>query len=129
MDEEIRDDDIERTAAGRRPVGRPQEWTAEEVAKLREMYAGGSRLARQDWQKQGYAGLKYINTHPAEAGAPGVKDPVSYIVFDPKHLRSEFAQMDPAMAHSSDLLSGVLPPIAVGGGIMGSLAAGDRYQP
>jgi GcrA cell cycle regulator len=44
VDEEIRDEAIERTAAGWRPIERPQEWTAEDRAKLREMYASGSRL-------------------------------------------------------------------------------------
>lgn len=37
------------------------------------------RLARQSWLRQGYAGLRYINTSPMEMAT--ANDPTSYIVF------------------------------------------------
>jgi hypothetical protein len=37
-------EDIERTATGWRAIEKPQEWTAEEVAKLRKMYGDKCRL-------------------------------------------------------------------------------------
>jgi Arc/MetJ-type ribon-helix-helix transcriptional regulator len=47
--------------------------------------------ARENWQKQGYKGLKYINTSPMETmPTAGVSDPTSYIVFDPKHVRGRY---------------------------------------
>jgi hypothetical protein len=86
-------------------------------------------LARDAWKGQGYAGIKYINTAPLEAGAHGVKDPTSYIVFDPKDIRSRFANMagDPASLASRDLLRGaVAAPIGLGG--MGSLFDESKYE-
>lgn len=64
-------------------------------------------LARDVWSDQGYAGIKYINTAPMEAGAPGVKDPTSYIIFNPADIRSRFAKFDPADIASPDLMRGV----------------------
>jgi hypothetical protein len=74
-------------------------------------------LARDSWQDKGYAGIKYINTAPMEAGAPGVKDPTSYVVFNPADLRSRFAKFagDPESMLSPDLMRGaVAAPIGVG---------------
>jgi hypothetical protein len=49
------------------------------------------RTAREHWQKQGYKGLKYINTSPMETMATaGVKDPTSFVVFNPKHVRGRY---------------------------------------
>jgi hypothetical protein len=83
-------------------------------------------LARKQWEGQGYKGLRYINTSPQEAGARGVKDPTSYIVFNPRDMRSEFARMDPAKAWSSDLMSGVAGAVAFPA--IGGLAAQDTYR-
>jgi hypothetical protein len=63
--------------------------------------------ARDAWQGQGYAGIRYINTAPLEAGAPGVKDSTSYIIFNPADIRSRFAKFDPADIASPDLMRGV----------------------
>jgi len=71
-------------------------------------------LARDSWQGKGYAGIKYINTAPMEAGAAGVKDPTSYLVFDPADLRSRFAAFDPAKIRSRDLMSGVAGAASMG---------------
>jgi len=57
--------------------------------------------ARKSWQDKGYTGLKYLNTSPRETEF--ATDPTSYIVFDPKHTRSRFAQFNPADVESSDL--------------------------
>jgi len=70
-------------------------------------------LAREAWEKEGHKGIKYINTAPMEAGAPGVTDPTSYIVFRPENIRSRFAKFDPANASSSDLLGSVAALAAV----------------
>jgi hypothetical protein len=83
-------------------------------------------LARQQWENQGYKGIRYINTSPSEAGARGVKDPTSYIVFNPANIRSEFARMDPAKAGSADLMSGVAGAVAFPA--IGRLAAQDAYE-
>jgi hypothetical protein len=82
-------------------------------------------IARKAWQDKGYEGIRYINTAPGEAGAPGVKDPTAtgYIIFDPRKMRSEFARFDPRMMHSRDLMTGV-----AGAGVMGGLAAQDQYR-
>jgi hypothetical protein len=49
------------------------------------------RTAREHWQKRGYKGLKYINTSPMETMATaGVKDPTSFVVFNPKHVRGRY---------------------------------------
>jgi hypothetical protein len=87
-----------------------------------------ANIARKAWQDQGYEGLRYINTAPWEAGAPGVKDPTatSYIIFDPRNMRSEFAKFDPKMAWSRDLMSGL-----AGGGLVAGTAtalAPDQAQ-
>ena len=81
-------------------------------------------LARGSWQDKGYAGLKYINTAPMEAGAPGVKDPTSYIVFKPSDLRSRFAAFDPANVDLKNLLYGV----AGAGVVPGAIAAQNSYE-
>jgi len=83
-------------------------------------------LARRQWEGQGYKGLRYINTAPKEAGAPGVKDVTSYIIFNPADIRSEFARMDPAKIGSADLMSGVAGAAALP--FMGAYAAQDRYE-
>jgi hypothetical protein len=73
--------------------------------------------AREAWQDQGYKGIRYINTAPLEAGAPGVKDPTSYIVFSPADIRSRFAKFasDPASMASPDLLRGAaIAPVGMG---------------
>ncbi len=41
---------------------------------------------RNEMQARGYKGLKYINTSPMETEF--AKDPTSYIIFDPRHLKS-----------------------------------------
>jgi hypothetical protein len=69
--------------------------------------------ARDAWSKEGYKGIRYINTAPLEAGAFGVKDPTSYVVFDPKNIRSQFAKFDPAKMDSNDLLAGIAGATAV----------------
>jgi hypothetical protein len=81
--------------------------------------------ARQAWQEQGYAGLKYVNTAPLEMSF-GAKDPTSYIVFNPKDIRSQFARFDPAKADSSNLLSSVAGMAAVPAGI-GALVDQSSY--
>lgn len=58
--------------------------------------------ARKSWQDKGYTGIKYLNTSPRETEF--ATDPTSYIVFDPKHIRSRFAKFNPADVESSDLL-------------------------
>jgi hypothetical protein len=82
-------------------------------------------LARQSWQDQGYAGIKYINTAPMEAGAPGVKDTTSYITFDPADLRSRFATMsgDIESMKSRNLMRG-----AVGGAPLAGLYNESQYE-
>jgi len=82
--------------------------------------------ARDAWSKEGYKGIRYINTAPLEAGAFGVKDPTSYIVFNPKDIRSQFARFDPAKADSSNLLSSVAGMAAVPAGI-GALVDQSSY--
>lgn len=83
-----------------------------------------TETARKAWQDEGYAGLRYINTSPNEAGAKGVTDPTSYIVFDPKDIRSRFAAFDPAQRNSSELLAGLA---AVSALPIGALAAQDAF--
>jgi len=85
-------------------------------------------LARDSWQDKGYAGIRYVNTAPMEAGAPGVKDVTSYIVFNPADIRSRFAQFDPSRWMDKDLLAGVAGTGVVGAGTLGALAAPDRYE-
>jgi hypothetical protein len=62
-------------------------------------------LAQESWANQGYSGLKYTNTSPMET--KGISDATSYIVFDPKNIRSRFAKFDPAKAGSADILAGL----------------------
>tara|TARA_R110000868_G_scaffold57531_5_gene177634 strand:- start:332 stop:2377 length:2046 start_codon:yes stop_codon:yes gene_type:complete len=76
--------------------------------------------ARKSWQDKGYTGLKYLNTSQRETEF--AKDPTSYIVFDPKHTRSRFAQFNPADVESSDLLKSHGGPVHMGKG--GLLKAG-----
>jgi hypothetical protein len=83
-------------------------------------------IARGKWQDEGHAGLRYINTSPREAGAKGVVDQTSYIVFDPKDIRSQFARFDPAKADSGNLLSSVAGMAAVPAGI-GALVDQSTY--
>jgi hypothetical protein len=45
-------------------------------------------LARKEWQRQGYQGLKYTNTSPMET--EGIQNKTCYVVFDPKTLTSSF---------------------------------------
>jgi hypothetical protein len=90
-------------------------------------------LARDSWQNKGYAGIKYINTAPMEAGAPGVKDVTSYLVFNPADLRSRFARFDPANIDSRDLLSGLaVGSVGTGAAVAnwppGEVAATDTYE-
>jgi hypothetical protein len=83
-------------------------------------------LARKSWQDQGYRGLIYQNTAPMEIR--NASDPTSYIVFDPKDIRSRFAAFgsDPDSMASSNLMRGaVAAPTAT----LGGLAAQDQYQP
>jgi len=82
--------------------------------------------ARSAWQDQGYAGLRYINTSPQEM-AFGAKDPTSYVVFDPKNVRSRFAKFDPANVSSGDLLGSVAALSTVPIGI-GAFTAQDSYE-
>lgn len=89
--------------------------------------------ARKSWQDQGYAGIKYINTAPMEAGAPGVKDVTSYLVFNPADLRSRFARFDPANIDSRDLMSGIaVGSVGTGAAVAnwppGEVAATDTYE-
>ena len=56
-------------------------------------------LAQNLWTEQGYSGLKYTNTSPMET--MGISDATSYIVFDPKNIRSRFAKFDPAKKDSA----------------------------
>lgn len=84
-------------------------------------------LARSAWEKEGYKGIRYINTAPLEAGAPGVKDPTSYIVFRPENIRSQFAKFDPAKTGSADLLSSLAGMAAVPMGI-GAVADQSKYE-
>jgi len=84
-------------------------------------------LAREAWEKEGHKGIRYINTAPMEAGAPGVKDPTSYIVFRPENIRSRFAKFDPANADSSDLLASVAALAAVPP-TLGAFTKQDEYD-
>jgi hypothetical protein len=85
-------------------------------------------LARDSWQDKGYAGIRYINTAPEEAGARGVKDVTSYIVFNPADIRSRFAQFDPARWMDKDLLAGIGGAAVVTPPVIGELVAPDRYE-
>jgi len=83
--------------------------------------------ARKAWEGQGYAGIRYINTAPMEAGAAGVTDPTSYLVFSPSNIRSRFARFggDPESLVSPNLLRGAaFAP--VGAGAMGETY--DQYK-
>jgi len=83
--------------------------------------------ARKSWEGKGYAGIRYINTAPMEAGAAGVTDPTSYLVFSPSNIRSRFAQFggDPESLVSPNLLRGAaFAP--VGAGVMGETY--DQYK-
>jgi hypothetical protein len=84
-------------------------------------------LAREAWEKEGYKGIRYTNTAPMEAGAPGVKDPTSYIVFRPENIRSRFAKFDPANADSSDLLASITALGAVPA-TLGAFTSQDDYE-
>ena len=56
-----------------------------------------TRIARENWQKQGYKGLRYTNTSPMETmPEAGVKDPTSYVLFDPKDAVSRWAPQEPS---------------------------------
>ncbi len=87
-----------------------------------------TELSRQDWEDQGYKGLRYINTSPTEAGAKGVVDPTSYVVFDPANIRSQFAKFGttPRSLSTNDLLAGVAGMAAVPAGI-GALVDQSTY--
>lgn len=87
-----------------------------------------TELARKQWQDEGYVGLRYTNTSPREAGAQGVIDPTSYIVFDPKHIRSQFAEFspDPQAMESANLLRGFAPISAIP--VMGEVADQSKYE-
>jgi hypothetical protein len=58
-------------------------------------------LAQKSWTEQGYSGLKYTNTAPMET--KGISDATSYIVFNPKNIRSRFARFDPTKKDSADI--------------------------
>ena len=84
--------------------------------------------ARGIWQDQGYKGIRYVNTAPMEAGAKGVVDPTSYIVFSPSDIRSRFAKFagDPASVMSPDLMRGVAAaPVA---GAMSGMFDPSQYE-
>ena len=73
-------------------------------------------------QKQGYEGLIYQNTNPAELGGLSSRprkttDPESYIVFDPARIRDTKAKFDPASILSRNLMSSVAAATAVGVGV------------
>lgn len=54
------------------------------------------RAARESWQEQGYKGIKYTNTSPMETmKSAGVKDPTSYLVFDPQDVKGRFTDQRP----------------------------------
>ena len=72
-------------------------------------------------QKQGYEGLIYQNTNPAELRGTSSRprkttDPESYIVFDPARIRDTKARFDPASILSRNLMSSVAAATAVGVG-------------
>ena len=62
-------------------------------------------LARRSWMDQGYDGIVYTNTHPPEL--KGATDATTYLVFDPKNIRSRWAAFDPAKRHLSDIGAGI----------------------
>lgn len=85
--------------------------------------------ARQGLQDQGYVGVKYVNTAPMETAT--ASDPTSYIVFDPKNIRSRFAAFDPSKAGSSDLLASIVGGVGAGAMMRQSLLnmMGQRNSP
>ena len=64
-------------------------------------FAPKHKQIREGLQKLGYDGIVYRNMMEG-SGADK-----SYIVFDPKNIRSKFAQFDPAKAGSADILAGL----------------------
>jgi hypothetical protein len=67
------------------------------------------------FQKKGFAGVSYKNL----VEAPGS---TSYVVFDPKNVRSRFARFDPTQSESTNLLAGTVGLLGAG------LARGQRER-
>jgi len=57
-------------------------------------------------RNEGFDSIKYLNRHENNL-IRSQGDPYSYIILDPKDLRSPNAKFDPAKAGSADLLSGI----------------------
>jgi hypothetical protein len=65
----------------------------------------------------GFAGVKFLNLDDA---AGMTNRPATHVaIFDPKDIRSEFAEFNPARSSSSDILASAAPVAA--GGILGAL--------
>jgi hypothetical protein len=92
---------------------------AEEAMKIKKLqgvnYADQMDLwqhkARELMQDAGYDSIKYANNVESD-GAP------SYLLMDPRQLRSKFAAFDPKRANSRDLLASLAA--AIGGGAVAS---------
>lgn len=86
-------------------------------------------LWTRELQAKGYDGvmLKY---DPKDVGAANAS--TEYVVFDPKNIRSRFAEFDPAKADSSDLLAsdpGMVGALMKGAGAVGGSPAQPEQQP
>jgi hypothetical protein len=53
--------------------------------------ASSRELFVNEMKGKGYAGLKYLNTSPMETA--GVKDPTSFVVFDPKDIKFKYHKL------------------------------------
>lgn len=84
-------------------------------------------LAREALRERGYKGLRYINTSKRETA--GAADPTSYIIFDPKHVKSRFNRgtYDPNDPHLNKARGGIVAKYADGGLVKAvRAAAGGR---
>jgi hypothetical protein len=66
-----------------------------------------------------------MNTSPRETEF--ATDPTSYIVFDPKHTRSRFAQFNPADVESSDLTKASGGPVLKASGGLSRVNESGNY--
>jgi hypothetical protein len=89
---------------------------ADEAKRLRANQGYDNHQAMTQWQHKmremmqeaGYDSIKYANNVESD-GAP------SYLLMDPRQLRSKFAKFDPKRANSRDLLASLAAAIGIGG--------------
>lgn len=100
----------------------PTKWNRDNPVRPEVQYARDiANKGVAGLQKQGYEGLVYQNTNPAELRGLSSRprkttDPESYIVFDPARIRDSKAKFDPASILSRNLMSSVAAATAVGVG-------------